>query len=246
MAPADTPHPVHSQAWTRSSDPSRPRPAGRGTHCSTTPSAPASGASRMARTTPVVRRRRSAQGVAGVVLTCLEPADDEDVRTARARRCAAPAAGELVLHVRAVAVAPEARRAGIARRLLARAESEAARQGAAAAYLFAWLPAGQPEPAAVPLYLATGYVARTGPRGLLRGGQRRERSRLPVLRPAAVPLRGAAVRQGPLRAARLTGRRPRGLLSAPSRPATRCGASSPSPGRRATRSCRSAGRAGRS
>jgi hypothetical protein len=47
---------------------------------------------------------------------------------------------------------------GIARRLLARAESEAARRGAAAAYLFAWLPAGQPEPAAVPLYLATGYV----------------------------------------------------------------------------------------
>lgn len=100
-----------------------------------------------------------APGVAGVVITCLEPADDEDVRTARAGM-AAPAAGELVLHVRALAVAPEARRAGIARRLLARAESEAARQGAAAAYLFAWLPSGQPEPAAVPLYLATGYTAR--------------------------------------------------------------------------------------
>ena len=59
-----------------------------------------------------------------------------------------------------VAVAPETRRAGIARRLLSRVEEQAAEAGAAAAYLFAWLPAGQPEPAAVPFYLAAGYVPR--------------------------------------------------------------------------------------
>jgi ribosomal protein S18 acetylase RimI-like enzyme len=61
--------------------------------------------------------------------------------------------------VRAVAVAPRARRAGLGRRLLAYAEDAAAERGVRAAYLFAWLPAGRPEPAALRLYAAAGYTA---------------------------------------------------------------------------------------
>jgi GNAT superfamily N-acetyltransferase len=95
--------------------------------------------------------------LAGVALCRLEPAGDPDAREAFAAG-ATKVPGSSVLHVRAVAVAPDARRAGIARRMLARAEAEAAGRGAEAAYLFAWLPAERPEPAAVPLYLATGYV----------------------------------------------------------------------------------------
>ena len=82
------------------------------------------------------------------------------VRPAAGRRGAEAVPGSSLLHVRALAVAPETRRAGIARRLLSRVEEQAAEAGAAAAYLFAWLPAGQPEPAAVPFYLAVGYVPR--------------------------------------------------------------------------------------
>jgi GNAT superfamily N-acetyltransferase len=93
----------------------------------------------------------------GAAVCRLEPAGDPDARTAFSAGAGTAPAGP-TLHVRAVAVAPEARRAGVARRLLARAEEEAARRGAEAAYLFAWLPAGRPEPAAVPLYLATGYL----------------------------------------------------------------------------------------
>lgn len=89
-----------------------------------------------------------------------ESAADDDPAATGARRTAPTAARLLVLHVRAIAVAPEVRRRGIARRLLAAVEREAAGRGAAAAYLFAWLPAGQPEPAAVPLYRAAGYLAR--------------------------------------------------------------------------------------
>jgi len=104
--------------------------------------------------------------VAGVILCRLEPAGDPDAVVALAATGgagasalpAAPEAGELVLHVRAVAVAPAARRVGLARRLLARAEEEALARGARAAYLFAWLPAGRPEPAAVAFYLSAGYV----------------------------------------------------------------------------------------
>jgi GNAT superfamily N-acetyltransferase len=95
--------------------------------------------------------------VAGVALCRLEAAGDPDACEAFAAGGGTAPDGSL-LHVRAVAVAPEDRRRGIARRLLAHAETEAARQGAGAAYLFAWLPAGRPEPAAVPLYLAAGYV----------------------------------------------------------------------------------------
>ena len=103
--------------------------------------------------------------VAGVILCRLEPAGDPDVRIAfgaadGAKACAPAStpAAETVLHVRAIAVAPEARRAGLARRLLARAEEVALARGARAAYLFAWLPAGRPEPAAVAFYLAAGYI----------------------------------------------------------------------------------------
>jgi GNAT superfamily N-acetyltransferase len=102
--------------------------------------------------------------VAGAILGRLEPGGDPDALTAfgGSEGGGAPAAGarERVLHVREVAVAPDFRRAGIARRLLESAEEEAGGRGAAAAYLFAWLPAGRPEPAAVPFYLAAGYTPR--------------------------------------------------------------------------------------
>jgi GNAT superfamily N-acetyltransferase len=109
---------------------------------------------------------------AGAVLCRLERADEPDIALAFAPtdepradavmsdeppREGPPA--DLVLHVRAIAVAPEARRAGLARRLLERAEAEAATRGARASYLFAWLPAGRREPPAVPFYLAAGYTA---------------------------------------------------------------------------------------
>ena len=69
--------------------------------------------------------------MAGVVLTCLEPADDPDVRTALGgSRGAAAEAGGPVLHVRQLAVAPAARRTGLASRLLARAESRGAARAA--------------------------------------------------------------------------------------------------------------------
>ena len=97
-------------------------------------------------------------GVAGAVLARLAPAHDADAWTAFG-----PQAGRLaetvepVLHVRAIAVAPEARRGGLARRLLARAEDEARAAGARAAFLYAWLPAAQAEPVAVRFYAAAGY-----------------------------------------------------------------------------------------
>lgn len=99
--------------------------------------------------------------VAGVVLTCLEPAGDPDARTALSGSSAAGAApGALVLHVRQLAVAPAARRSGLASRLMARTAAEALARGATAAYAFGWLPAGRPEPDAVPFYSAAGYEAR--------------------------------------------------------------------------------------
>ena len=97
-------------------------------------------------------------GLAGVVVAALEPAAEEDVRLVFGVACGV-SPGRPVLHVRAVAVAPQARRAGLGRRLLAHAEREAAARGAPAAFLFAWLPAGRPEPPAVRLYEAAGYVA---------------------------------------------------------------------------------------
>ena len=99
-----------------------------------------------------------AGGLAGVVVAALEPAGEEDVRLVFGPAAGIPA-GRLVLHVRAVAVAPQARRVGLGRRLLACVEHEAAGRGAPAAFLFAWLPAGRPEPPAVKLYEAAGYVA---------------------------------------------------------------------------------------
>jgi GNAT superfamily N-acetyltransferase len=96
--------------------------------------------------------------LAGVVVAALEPAGEEDVRLVFGP-AGGVSPGRPVLHVRAVAVAPDARRAGLGRRLLAHAEGEAAGRGAPAAFLFAWLPAGRPEPPAVRLYEAAGYVA---------------------------------------------------------------------------------------
>jgi GNAT superfamily N-acetyltransferase len=100
-----------------------------------------------------------AEDVTGVILCRLEPAGGPDARVAfAAGDSLSPAPDGRMLHVRAVAVAPAARRAGIARRLIAHADAEAAALGVGASYLFAWLPAGRPEPAAVPLYTAAGYV----------------------------------------------------------------------------------------
>jgi GNAT superfamily N-acetyltransferase len=101
--------------------------------------------------------------VTGAALCRVEAEGEEDAlvafRGGGAMAAGPPPSGRL-LHVRVIAVAPEARRRGIAQALLARAEEEAVGSGAAAAYLFAWLPPGQPEPAAVPFYLAAGYEPR--------------------------------------------------------------------------------------
>jgi len=98
--------------------------------------------------------------VAGAVLACLEPADDPGARTALSGSSGTAETGELVLHVRQLAVAPAARRSGVASRLMARAEAEASARGAVAAFAFGWLPSGRPEPDAVPFYEAAGYIAR--------------------------------------------------------------------------------------
>jgi len=98
--------------------------------------------------------------VAGVVLALLAPADEPDAQTVLgplAMRLAA--AGDPVLHVHELAVAHAARRGGLASRMLARAEAEALALGARAAFAFGWLPAGRPEPDAVPFYGAAGYTA---------------------------------------------------------------------------------------
>ena len=98
--------------------------------------------------------------VAGVVIACLEPADDADVRTALGDFASVSVgACELVLHVRQLAVAATARRTGLASRLLTRAETEACGRGAKLSFAFGWLPAGRPEPDAVPFYGAAGYTA---------------------------------------------------------------------------------------
>lgn len=98
--------------------------------------------------------------VVGAVLARLTRADDPDTITAMgapARHRAA--ASGAVLHIHELAVAPAARRGGLASRLLARAEAEAMTRGAGAAFAFGWLPAGRPEPDAVPFYEAAGYTA---------------------------------------------------------------------------------------
>jgi GNAT superfamily N-acetyltransferase len=98
--------------------------------------------------------------VAGVVLARLTPADEPDAQTVLGPLAARlAAAGEPVLHVHELAVAPTARRGRLASRLLARAETEALALGARASFAFGWLPAGRPEPDAVPFYEAAGYAA---------------------------------------------------------------------------------------
>jgi len=70
---------------------------------------------------------------------------------------ARPASGDRVLHIRALAVSATRRRAGIASRLLGRAEDAGRAGGASLAVVYAWLPFGQSEPASVPLYESAGY-----------------------------------------------------------------------------------------
>ncbi len=102
----------------------------------------------------------SPAGVAGVILARLTPAGDPDARSALGPSAAGlTSADGPVLHIRELAVAPAARRAGLASRLMARAEAEALARGAGAAFAFGWLPAGRPEPDAVPFYESAGYVA---------------------------------------------------------------------------------------
>ena len=97
--------------------------------------------------------------VAGVLLARLAPAGDPDARLALGSSPAqAAAGGNPTLHVRELAVSPHARRAGLASRLLARAEAEACALGARTAFAFGWLPAGRPEPDSVPFYAAAGYT----------------------------------------------------------------------------------------
>ena len=167
-----------------------------------------------------------AEGVAGVVISCLEPADDPDVRTALAGSAGRPSrpAGRSCTS----ASSPSRRRRGApaSRRgcwLAPRPRRRA--RGARAAFAFGWLPAGRPEPDAVPFYEAAGYVAGPDIAGLLRRGQRRQRRGVPLLRRPAVPLRGAPVRQGAG-----AGLRPGAAcagVTAPRCPATRCAASRP-------------------
>ncbi len=98
--------------------------------------------------------------VAGVVLARLTPADDPDALTAMGPAATRlGAADDAVLHIHELAVAPAARRRGLASQLLARAEDDALARGAEAAFAFGWLPAGRPEPDAVPFYEAAGYTA---------------------------------------------------------------------------------------
>lgn len=165
-----------------------------------------------------------AERPAGIVITCLEPGDDPDVRAAFAGSAAAPAAGEPVMHVRQLAVASAARRAGLASRLLARAESEALALGAEVSFAFGWLPAGRPEPDAVPFYAKAGYAAGPDIAGFYAEGS--------VATGALCPYCG----EPPCRCAA----RPFVKALAPT-----CAASAPTPDRRATRTCRSAGRAAR-
>lgn len=99
------------------------------------------------------------ESVTGVVISCLEPAGDPDAQSALGGGAGSTEPGGLVLHVSQLAVAPPARRTGLASRLMARAEAEALARGARAAFAFGWLPAGRPEPDAVPFYEAAGYVA---------------------------------------------------------------------------------------
>ena len=103
-----------------------------------------------------------AAGLAGVILATLSPYEElRDFYAVPGRLpdfALVPAPGT-VAHVRELAVAPRARRAGLATALLARAEKAAAGLGAQVLLLNAWLPAGEPTPASVPFYQSNGYRA---------------------------------------------------------------------------------------
>ena len=65
------------------------------------------------------------------------------------------------------------------------------------AFAFGWLPAGRPEPDAVPFYGAAGYTARPDIADFYAEGSIATGAVCPYCGAAAVPLRRAAVRQGP-------------------------------------------------
>ena len=195
-------------------------------------------------------------GIAGVVLTRLEPGDDPDVRTAFGDSAGAAAgADEPVLHVRQLAVAPEARRTGLASRLLARAEARRWPAAPRRRSRSGGCRAGRPEPDAVPFYEAAGYEARPDiadfyAEDSLATGALCPYCGEPPCRCAVRPF--VKVADPGLSRAVAAPPAPSGVrawrpdaVSAPRCRATTCAASAPTRGRRATRTCRSAGRAAR-
>ena len=127
--------------------------------------------------------------VSGVLLARLAPrAELPEVDEASVDTLGGPA--DRVLHVREIAVAPEARRCGLASRLLARAETEAAARGAVAAFVYAWLPAGLPEPTSTRFYARAGYRAGKDLAGFYAAGSVVSGARCPYC--GAPPCRCAA------------------------------------------------------
>ena len=122
-----------------------------------------------------------------MVLACLEPADDPDARTALSGSSGSAAeTGELVLHIRQLAVAPTARRTGIAWPTGGSRRGRGAhprRQSGAGVGLAA---AGRPEPDAVPFYVAAGYEARPDIPDFYAEGSVATGGPLPILRRTAV------------------------------------------------------------
>ena len=141
--------------------------------------------------------------VAAVLLARLAPAGDADARLAlRSMTSQVAPGGELALHVRELAVSPHARRGGLASHLLARAEAEAGALGARTAFAFGWLPAGRPEPDAVPFYESAGYAPGADIAGFFAPGSIESGARCPycgeppcrcAVRPFVKRLTGAAV-----------------------------------------------------
>jgi GNAT superfamily N-acetyltransferase len=140
--------------------------------------------------------------VVGAVLARLAAAEDPDWRTALGPTAGLFTAGDPVLHVRELAVAPRARRGGLASRLLTRVETEAYAVGARTAFAFGWLPAGRPEPDSVPFYESAGYAPGADIAGFFAQGSIESGARCPycgeppcrcAVRPFVKRLAGAAV-----------------------------------------------------